>query len=464
MVKTEPSRQNEAAMQLLELGLLSLEDFIAEFQKVRQRHGLPEESVQLTTQQREVVKAIDAGVLRISIRSGHGIGKSFLLAQVICWFMCSHPEAVCPITGAVFETLKRTLFKEVKRAFQRLPYHLRNRFIVGQADVKRKAGESFAILKTASVSNPEAMAGFHEEHLLMIYDEASAVPEAVFESAVGSMSTPGAICIMCGNPTRLSGTFYDSHHKHSGSWKRFHFSSEDSPRVDPAFAQEIIAKHTKDSNQYRIRVAGDFPMQEEDTLIPLADIQAAVERDTPVDEFEDLVYGLDVAWKGNDLSVNCRRRGNVCLGMEVINNKTITELVGRVCRDAHNENAERVQVDEIGVGAGALDGVTELCPRVDVRGINFAANPKDGGEYRNIRAEAYGELRDRFQQGTISIPDDSELVAELSSIEYTYTSRGLIQLEPKEQLRKRLGRSPDRADALALAFYDAGSGLLIGAA
>ena len=372
--------------------------------------------------------------------------------------MCKHDDAVVPITGTVFDTLKRTLYKEVRLAFMRLPNKLRWKFKIGLQEIKRRKGESFCVLKTSSKDSPEALQGYHGKHLLMIVDEASGVAEEVFEAASGSMSTPGAIMVMAGNPTRLTGTFYDSHHRQAHLWTRFHFSCVDSPLVAESYPIEIIDKYGEGSNQHRIRVLGDFPTQEDDTLISLSDITAAIERIIPIDENADLVYGLDIADKGNDLSIKCRRRGDNALSLDIVKNKNTTDLIGMTLRSAHKENADIINLDEIGIGAGVRDGLQEqkrtLCPRVKVCGICFAGKAKSQKDYHNIRAEGYCEIRDRFISGEISIPDDPELVAELSTIRYTVTSAGRILIEPKEQMKKRLGRSPDRADGLVLAFYE----------
>src|SRR5690606_20096316 len=146
----------------------------------------------------------------------------------------------------------------------------------------------------------EALAGIHSENVLLICDEASAIPEAVYESAAGSMSGHSAHTVLIGNPTRNSGLFFLSHHKLKGEWKTFHWSCVGNPLVSQDFINQIASTYGENSNAYRVRVLGEFALKEDDTLIPAELVDSAMSRDVAPDPLAGLIYGLDVARFGDD--------------------------------------------------------------------------------------------------------------------------------------------------------------------
>jgi hypothetical protein len=432
---------DEYAIYLLEQGKLPFEEFLYTVQRVEP-----------TWQQQEYVDAVDRGEKRITSRSGHGPGKSFVLAQHVVWFMCSWDDAVVPITGTVFDTLKDTLWKEVVLAYRRLPDRLQDKFNLTTEALRRKTGVSYAVLRTSTKEKPEAMSGFHAPHLLLVFDEASGIPEEVFNAARGSLSTPGAIQVMAGNPTRLKGRFYDSHNKKRSLYCCLHWNSEKSPNVDPLFCREIEADWGRDSNEYRIRVLGDFPTSEEGSLIPLDIILRAVNRDLGDKWGHKKRWGLDVGGQGNDPSVLTKAEGNT-VKEHVKRKKTDTmELVGVVMAELMNDGPADVKVDGTGIGEGVASRLMEQKP--NIHAILNGAAPINKEKFVNIKAESFWSLRELFISGDISIIDDPDTIEQLSVITYTFNSRGQIKIMKKEDIKKVLGRSPDHAESLALTFYD----------
>jgi hypothetical protein len=407
-----------------------------------------------TWQQQEFVEAVDAGERRITVRSGHGTGKSFIVGQHCVYFHHLWPDSINPITGTVFDTLKDTLWKEVASAHKSLPARLRDKSTLTTESLRNKENPqgNYAVLRTSSKDKPEAMSGFHSPHLLLDFDEASGIPEEVFNAARGSLSTPGAIQVLTGNPTRLVGRFHASHHSKRKLNHCLHWNSEESPNVDPLFCQEIAEEYGKESNEYRIRVLGEFPTAEEDALIPLDVIMEAVDKDLGDTFGHKLHYGVDVGWQGNDPSVLLKRKGNTVFEIYQKKKTTTMEVAGLVMSSLNNDGDASVKVDVIGIGAGVVDRLQEQT--ACVKGISNAEKAMDSVKFANVRAESYWSLRELFLAGHISIPDNPDLIAQLSQIKYNYNSRGQCALLPKDKLKKEIGCSPDHADALALAFYE----------
>ena len=203
------------------------------------------------------------------------------------------------------------LFAELKRWINELPEPLREILDVKSDRVSHKAApsEAFISCRTSRAETPEALQGVHSENVLLICDEASAIPEAVFEAAAGSMSGENACTILLGNPTRSSGFFFETHHRQAAEWWTRKVSCIDSPRVAEDYVEEMAKRYGEESNAFRVRVLGDFPSRDDDTAIPLELVEAAQHRDVVTTDDEPIIWGLDVARFGSASSVLCKRQG-----------------------------------------------------------------------------------------------------------------------------------------------------------
>ena len=164
-------------------------------------------------EQIEILKGlVDHG--HVAVRSGHGIGKSTTMAWAALWFICTHPHAKIPCTAPTSHQLYDIFFSELLKWYKRLEEPFRNQFEhTTERFYHKQFRESWFIApRTARVENPEALQGFHSENLLFLIDEASGVPDGVFEVAMSALTAEGNMVLMAGNPTRLSGIFYDSFH------------------------------------------------------------------------------------------------------------------------------------------------------------------------------------------------------------------------------------------------------------
>ena len=219
----------------------------------------------------------------------------------------------------------------------------------------------------------------------------------------------------------------------------------------PKWVESIANQRGKNSSTYQIRVLGEFPEDAEDTLIALRLIESAVGRESVDSGVQDVVMGLDVARYGGDETVAIVRRGSEVVDIAVFGQSDLMHTTGRMIDMARDHGVSTIYVDEVGLGAGVVDRAKEI-GGVRVTGVNGGSKASDSKRYVNLRAEMFDGLRKRFADGEIGIPDDSELISQLASLTYRYTSRGQLQLENKDQIRQSGRQSPDKADALALAF------------
>jgi phage terminase large subunit len=409
--------------------------------------------------QEQVLRWVGDGERRISVRSGHGVGKSSCASWVMVWHLLTRFPQKAVVTAPTINQLQDALAAECKRWVNALPVALSSQIEVLNEQIRMKGApsESFISFRVSRAETPEALAGVHSEHVLLIADEASGVPEGVFEAASGSMSGESACTLLFGNPVRSTAFFYNTHTKLSPYWKTLKVSCVDSPRVADDYVADMKLRYGDGSNAYRVRVLGEFPIADDDTIIPRGIVESAIGRDVK-NTGGAVVMGVDVARKGLDKSSICIRQGNHILGDEVmVRSKLDTmQVVGWVQSEINNLTSSgyevgEVLIDSIGLGAGVVDRLIEK--GVDVRGINVSEAPSVGSEFFNLRSELWWKCKDWFERRDCKIPRDEGLIEELVVVQQDYNSDKL-KVEPKEKTRKNLegGKSPDKADALILTF------------
>jgi hypothetical protein len=395
---------------------------------------------------------------RIAICSGHGVGKSTFAAWAVIWFiLCRFPQKTV-VTSQSAPQLWDALWAEVKAWAKKLPPALAEMIIIKSESIEHAAApdESFISARTSRPEAPEAMAGVHSENVLLIGDEASGIPEQVFIAASGSMSGHNACTILLGNPVRTSGFFYDCFHVNKADWWTMRVSCEDSPRVAGDFIDSMKRKYGADSNVYRVRVLGEFPRADDDTVIPLELVEAAVTREVSVNPTAPEVWGLDVARFGNDSSCLVKRKANVVTEPpKVWKNLDLMQTVGVVMAEWESTPQERrpveILVDSIGVGAGVVDRLIEL--GLPTRGINVSESPALGTTYLNLRAELWFSAKSWLAARDCSLPKDERLRGELTIVRYGFQpGSSKMKIESKDDIRRRGLGSPDVADAFVLTF------------
>jgi hypothetical protein len=444
---------------------------------VEQRFG-----VTPTWQQAAILDAILPPGAKVSVRSGHGVGKSAIASMIILWFVETHDYAKVPCTAPSSHQLRDILWGELSKwrresarlsAAQGLPqaFWLSRLFkLLTDSLYDPGTKEWGAFARTARKENPEALQGFHAESLLFVLDEASGIPEEVFEAAEGALSTPDARVLMLGNPTRSSGTFYASHHQDRAQYTALHFRSQDSPLVDPAYRPRLVAKWGKDSNVVRVRADGEFPRQADDVLISLDLTEPCPQRE-PVPGVGPRRLGVDPARYGDDRTTLVLRHGRVIARIAIAAKQGTMETVGQIVARIEAWEVDEIYVDTIGLGAGVYDRLVEvmverqrLGQRVcAVYSVNVAeaapAVPLQGEPRPRLLRDYLWLATARWlrEEAPVFCAEDREanqdLAGELASVRYRLDSDGCLVVESKDAMKQRLGHSPDLADGTIITFY-----------
>lgn len=410
--------------------------------------------------QADALRAYAKGHRRLSIRSGHGVGKSTFLGFVVWHHAIFNADQKTVVTAPTTAQLFDALWAEIKRMYSLLPEALQSLWDVKSDRIELLANPAgnFIAARTSRAETPEAMQGVHSAgSVLLIGDEASGIPEPIFEAAAGSMSGHNARTLLCGNPVRTSGFFFDTHNKLRDMWWTLRVSCEDSKFVSPDYVSDMERRYGgRESNAFRVRVLGEFPLADAETVIPFEWVESAKTRDIRVPADVPVVWGLDVARTGNDRTALCKRKGFVVLDKVAWwREPDLMATVGRVKRMydecSHDDKPVAIMVDAVGLGAGVADRLREL--GLPARAINVSESAGLNDKYRNLRAELWFKAREWFEGKSVRIPaDDPTLTEELVAVKFKITSSGKYQIESKEEMKRSGRASPDLADAFVLTF------------
>lgn len=418
----------------------------------------------------EVMDAVAMGERNIAIASGHRVGKSTVLGWICLWYMMTREPFKIGVTAPTSGQLEDAMFAELKTWLQKMEANAPGLAGILEAksdrvDLVASNGTSFLVIKTGRVEQPEALAGLHSANTLLIGDEASGIPDVVFDASTSSMAAPNAQMLLCGNPLRATGYFAKCFAEWTETWRTFTVSSVDCPRVSRAWIEEKKVEYGEESNQYRARVLGLFPLGDDDTIIPMDWVLGAIGREVLVLPNEPEIWGLDVAEKGSNVSALARRRGKKVTSIEIFSGIEVMQLVGRVHAiwQSLPEKARPVElnVDGIGYGAGVAGRLDQLLSGTVVNSVNVAETPSIAGEkvYFNRRTECWYLLRQWFQGRDCSIPNDERLKSDLTKIRVDNTEgrKDTLKAESKKAMKKRGVKSPDTGDAVMLTFAGDGT-------
>ena len=413
---------------------------------------------------------------RVSIKSGQGVGKTGLEAAVFLWFLTCFPYPRIVATAPTKQQLHDVLWSEISKWMTKSP--LLQQLLRWTKTYVYMIGQEkrwFGVARTAT--KPENMQGFHEDNMLFIVDEASGVADPIMEAILGTLSGENNKLLMCGNPTRTSGTFYDSHTRDRHLYRCHTVSSMDSTRTNKENIDALIRKYGWESNVIRVRVRGLFPNQEDDVFIPLAMIEQCGSKvyELP-DEKESsfAILGVDVARFGDDETVIYRNFKGHCRLAFHKRGQDLMATVGRVVSEYKKIVRDHpdyygkvyVNIDDTGLGGGVTDRLREVkkeqrLNRMMIIPINAAEHietdtpqgKESASRYNILTTEMWATIRVLLDNKAICIEDDDETVAQLSCRKYQMTSSGKLELESKKEMKKRGLDSPDRGDALALSCY-----------
>jgi len=416
-------------------------------------------------QQVDLFKAMDSGAKRITIRSGHGTGKDTGASICILHFLTTRPYAKVVCTAPTARQLNDILWSELSKWMRQSvvadEFVIQNDKIFCKESPKEWWARAVSTNARASKEEQaETLAGFHGDHLLIVVDEASGVPDPTFIPLEGALTQEDNKTLLIGNMTKSAGYFYDSHfHKEiSKAWLKLHWNSEESTNVDPAYPLYMANKYGRDSDVYRIRVLGDPPVESGDTLIPLSWGIQCVGNKLDEDPENPLYISVDVARYGEDSSVVLPRRGPIILPWQSYKGINTISLAQHALVDYQEMEADGICVDVIGVGAGVVDWLE----RKKVPGlveVNVAEKSSDDKKFRRLRDELWWAVRENCAKARYSFPDvkppgeteslGEQLANELASVRYEYIGSQLV-VESKKSLKLRGIASPNIADALCI--------------
>jgi hypothetical protein len=420
---------------------------------------------------------------KVAVRSLHGTGKTTTEGLLLLWFAVTRDAAgidwKCPTTAGGFRQLERYLWPEVHLWARRLrwdrigraPFNERNELLTLSLNLTH--GSAFAVAS----NDPSLIEGAHAESLLYIFDESKSIAADTFDAAEGAFAGPGeTFALACSTPGEPAGRFYDFHARTKGleDWHPVHIKLRHAikaGRVSRSWAEQRARQWGDKSALFRNRVLGEFAASDSDGVIPLAWVEAANERwqawqDAGADFGPVTHLGVDVARSGADKTVLALRHGDVVSELRSYNLTDTMATVGYVAAVLRAHPDARALVDVIGVGGGVVDRLREQGFNKNTIAFNASAGStrKDrSGEllFLNTRAAAWWHMREQLDPAygaTLALPPDDLLTGDLVAPHYSVTSSGKLQVESKEDIKKRIGRSTDSGDAVVQACFDAARG------
>lgn len=430
---------------------------------------------------------------KVAWRSSHGIGKTYVCARLVLWWLFSFPYSIVITTAPTWRQVEDLLWKEIRSCYYNSAFDLGGHLSPSATQLAIDGKEWVAIGLSTNDSN--RFQGYHSEHLLVVVDEAAGVAEEIFEAIMGVLTSAHCRLILIGNPTDIGGQFYRAFR--TEGWKTGKTAAWDTPNfkelgitrediinntweakvprkdngdfdwpypwlITPKWAHDAFLEWGTSHPAWFARVEGEFPEQGEYNVIPLGWIEQAQDRwpDVVPDRKEPIVLGVDVARGGMDLSAIAVRQGAKILSIETFSNMDGPLLAGEIAVRYRRLKASRANVDIIGLGAAVEDALKDpVYHDITVVPVNVATSSdvldSDGNrKYQNLRAELWWTLREALDPKTkdpLALPPGDSLLGDLAAPKYDFR-KGWIQIEAKEETKKRLGRSPDEGDAVMLTF------------
>jgi len=397
---------------------------------------------------------------RTAVRSCSGSGKSAADAAIMLWFLyCFQPSTVIS-TAPTQRQVKDILWKELHGLYYNAKIPLGGTLLTTELnlDIEQKW---FAVGLTTK--EEERFLGYHNKYVLEVADEGPGIPENIYTAMENPLSSGFTRQLLTGNPTQSGGTFYNAFDADSTAYETFHISYLDTPNfrddipdipalISPTWVEEMREKWGEGSPLWQVYIMGEFATEEIGALIPMDWIDNARNRELSPDG--PIILGADTAGEGDDENVVIVRQGPKMTYMEAWHSQDIMVTANNIKAIADRFYVNRINVDKAPIGLGVINRLQEQ--GYNCYGVRVGDPANKPAQFTNIRAEAYWELRELFQNGTIDILDDKELMNQLAQIHYDIRpGEQKIKIEAKKDMKKRTGaHSPDRADALMLAFYN----------
>lgn len=394
---------------------------------------------------------------QIAVASGHGIGKSALISMVTHWAMSTCEDCKIIVTANTGTQLSTKTVPEMAKWF-RLGINAHWFEVKATSTTIRDPGHERLWRLDAipwSEYNTEAFAGLHNKgkRIVLIFDEASAIADSVWEVAEGPLTDENTeiIWLAFGNPTQNTGRFRECFGRFKHRWQTFQIDSRNVEGTNKEQIEKWIADYGEDSDFVRVRVRGEFPRAGSQQFIS-SDVVATCRR-YRAEGFASLpkVLSVDVARFGDDQTVIGIRQGRQVRILAKLRGLDTVQVAERVIQWQDKEKPDATVIDADGIGAGVVDQIRFRGFGQRVFEFHGGQAADDASAYFNRRAEVWGLCRDWLTSGA-EIPDDAELAMQLEQVQYGFSGKQQIQLEKKEDMKKRGLESPDCADMLAMTF------------
>jgi phage terminase large subunit len=405
---------------------------------------------------------------RLAMKACAGPGKTATLAWLGWNFLLTRPNPIVGCTSVSGANLKSALWTEFARWRAKSPLLMQmfeqtstEIYNVEARDTWRAEARTWAADANAEqIGN--ALAGIHSEYVMWLLDETGDYPESIMPVCEGIFNGAPieAHIVQAGNPTRLSGPLYRACTVARNLWKVVEITADPddprrTPRVSVEVAREQIQQYGRDNPYVLVRIFGQFPPADFNALIGPDDVAKAMKRFYRSDDIGNapLVLGIDVARYGDDQSVIFSRRGIQAYPMKKYRNIDSTQGSGIVSRLWEDQAVDAAFIDNAGLGGGGwIDALVRL-GKTPI-GIDFGGSPVDKARYANKRAEMYFDAVNWIKRGG-ALPESPELLAALTQTTYSFSrDSGRMILEPKDSVKKKIGYSPDEADAFVLTFAE----------
>ena len=423
----------------------------------------------LWSKQAEVALSVQAH-RRTAVKSCHAAGKSFTASRVAAWWLWSYPAGTAFVvsTAPTFEQVRAVLWREIGRAHRKghLPGRVnQTEWWIGDEMVGfgRKPGDA----------DPSAFQGIHAEHVLVVIDEACGVPRDLWLAALSLAANEGSRILAIGNPDDPGSHFATVCQPDSGwhviqiGWRDTpNFSGESVPAeltgllIGPTYVEEMRRDVGEGSGPWLSKVEGEFPLEADDGVVPLSAVRRcqAPDQEHSPDDLLPVELGWDVG-AGGDKSVVRERTGCRAGRTWSLKGRDTMAQCGEVVKLIHETGATALKIDSIGVGHGAADRMAELRGNGNhgarVVRVNVGEASTLPHRFPKLRDQIWWEVgRQLSQDGAWDLSGiDEATVAQLTAPKFSLDSSGRVKVEAKADTRARIGRSPDDADALLLAFY-----------
>jgi len=419
----------------------------------------------LTAKQKEILRSV-AKNPRTAVKACHASGKTFIAAVLVLWFLVRYPDAIVVTTAPTWMQVRRVLWGEIRRLIYNSPFPFPEPL---ETSLRLGPGR-YAI--GLSTNEGVRLQGFHSKHMLIVLDEAPGVLPGIYEAIEGIRAGGDVKILALGNPVIASGPFYDAFTANRESWSVISISAFDTPNLEGltpeslrtlsaeeladnptpylttrGWVKEKLEEWGLDHQLWEARVMGNFPMQSDSALISLTWLETA--KDTEGGKDGRFYAGVDVGGPGESETVLCVRDGErIVLLKAWRKDDPRGSVIAELAR--YKDYLQTVNVDSVGIGDGMVKHLDDQ--GFPVRAINVGERSYEPEKYVNLKAEYYWSLRMRAEVGNLLGLTDDRTIGQLAGIQYSQNGRGQIVIESKADALKRGVKSPDRAEAVMLAY------------